>query len=228
MELSFRTYWTRMISFLSYSFIQNGFAFLSLLFLFAMVRVYKMKRPLNLSFFSLTLLVLFFFWSFSAVNFFSLRYLLLTFPFLFLLLIYPVTIAIENKLFLTVLMFLSIGWIASNSYIERMSEGSIWHIDPVTVQRESIDTLKSLAEPDDLILTGFLMKENLIRTAPGYLSDKELFHHVEVYPIEGAKWLVISNIENEAWMQEMIDSNKAVPIWEKKRNHAWVKIYKLK
>lgn len=215
-------------AFFNILFLFNNLRYLTIVFVVALVVVLVRKQKLNGRFLSLGALMITTFWLFSAFNFFSNRYLLVLLPLVVLSLWHTIDVALQKIPLKVAVSVVLVGLIAWGTWDKRnWGDANPWHTKLVEMHEAAADYLVEQQAHRDTIATHFLMTYYLTEPIAGYVTQEDTFSHVYNWPIDGAKWLLVSNIEKEPWLEDWKHRPDLDQVWRNEYPEVgWVEIYR--
>ncbi len=163
---------------------------------------------------------------FSAVNFYSNRYILCLFPLLTILASAAIHFATSIRKWIhpalvTVLSFICLYFSMSN---RKSSDHSMGYADAIRTQVAAVEVLKSEAATEDRVAAAFLMTKNLSSHYPRYVAPEQVFVNLTT-DVNSADWAIFSN--NEKYFKpEDLSGFELLQRFE--INKAWCEVYKKK
>lgn len=209
-------------------FLFNNLRYLTVVFVIALVVVIARKQKVNGRFLSLSVLMITTFWVFSAFNFFSNRYLLVLLPLVVLSIWHVIDRGITNIALKASIGFILIGLVTWATWDKRnWGDSNPWHTKLVHMHEAAANYLVEQQAHQDTIATHFLMTYYLTKPIAGYIAPKDTFSHVFNWPIEGARWVLVSNIEQAPWLLAWKHRPDMEQVWRQSYpDVGWVEIYK--
>lgn len=216
--------------YLSYTFIFRGRNLLSFLAIGSLIfLLIKKNRQLSsasniilgITFFVLSYL------SFSALNFYSPRYLLSVLPLILLIFSFFIQTAFTSIFFIRafVIAGVSIHLIYFSFFRLEPNDHTLGYREMIKVHQEMCSYLENEIKTDTKIATHFLMKANLENPDIGYLRKGQPYTQVKLSANSITQVAVISNIEqDEALMNFLEISNKKL-LKRIEYNNCWAACY---
>lgn len=230
MELELESFLSQLEAFTAYLFIYYGRNIISLALLVALGVVLFKKRKLSKAS-ALFLTFIGMFLLFSALNFFSPRYILCCIP-----LFAMVTASLSSRIIPDKpgwVILLTILLAAPSLYYSITRKTGVDHnlgyINAVETQESSIDFCLEKKWNNKIIYTGFLMYKYMSNPAPGYLEKEDVFTKVTTKNPEKAEIIILTSTEKNKKVKEMVmNSEKYERVFKKSQGNSVAQIYKLK
>ncbi len=185
----------------SYLFIYYGRNAISfLIIVFAAILLVKNRKSIRLSTPFKHVILLFIlivgFLLFSALNFYSNRYILCLFPVFSLLSAAVIYYTIKSELLSLMLVAALAGVTMYFSLtIRGDKDHNLGYADAVKVQQQVVDYCVANKWQEKKIMTGFLMSKNLTSHYPGYVHKDSLFIHIQSEDPASADILLLTSTE---------------------------------
>ncbi len=219
---------SKLEGFTSAIFIYNGRNALSMVIIVALVTIIFFKKSIRnysdkLLFFVLLICIFLFG---SSVNFYSIRYILCTLPFIAIIAGILIEVAFPKK-YISYIFILGIVAIQIFSTLHKRKDfdHSIGYIDAINVHQKTISFLEYNNMYERNICTEFLMMHNITSTSPRYLSTKRTFKNVSNYLSKKTEVFILTSCEKT----DNINTIKADQDFELvkrfEKNNSWAEIY---
>lgn len=146
---------------------------------------------------------------FSALNFYTVRYILVVLPLVLLLMTYFIAESLKQKKW--ILLVFTIG-ILIHSVIQLFDRRSVRdinlsYLDFGPAQLEVVDYMERNELYDKNIFTGFLTGTALTQAHAGYRNTSNKFSKVNQELEDGVKYFIFSSLEPH-WLEKKVRSNK--------------------
>ena len=164
---------------------------------------------------------------FSALNFYSPRYVLSVFPFIIALFIHAIIISLKTKriFFFVVIVLLLLNNVWFTFHDMRSNDHNLGYRDMVRVHMKMV----SYCEENDMyeknIFAPFLMHKNLTNADLGYLSKKSTFKNVKSNIDSTTEYVLLSNIDAEKIYYGQIKNFNGVLLKRFNQKKCWAEIY---
>ncbi len=233
MTFDIKTFYNKFINISRYVFQLEGRLVLTLVLLILLVFSIVRKR-INIeqkNYLLITVIIFVFYISFSALNFYTVRYTMSIFPFLFLLFGIVINSAFKNYskalIYIPVIAFMALS-LKYSVKPEGVGDRTIGFLKMVDVHKKTVAYCEDVDLYDKEIGTHFLMLYNLKSTFMGYLSKGRIFRKTvglgEPYP----EVVIISNIELNEHAKAIQKSEQYQLLKRFENGLAWCEIYEKK
>ena len=214
-----------------YIFVNEGRFILSFTSLIAVTWLFcKNKfRQKELNYFILGTIILIFYSLFSALNFFTLRYLLAIIPIFSIIAGILINKLFKNKIYLSIIVIFLFSLISVFFTIKSNGNGdnTLSYKNMITANKKIIDFCEEQNLYNDKIYSNFLMKYNLQNTFLNYLNSDKTFTIVDDF--NDADYIIVSSNENYPNKDMVKDTNKFKLLKSVIINQSsWCEIYKRK
>lgn len=166
---------------------------------------------------------------FSALNFYTVRYILSVLPVFFILSAIVLVKLFEKRTYISYIVLSGFLFITVQDNIKATSVGdtTLSFADIVTVHKNAISYCEQNNFYEKNIQTHFLMLYNLQEPFMGYLQNNKPFKRVSHYNyIDDADVVIISSIETPQELANDIRQNKQFVLAKKfEKNIAWCEVY---
>lgn len=231
-ELDWHKFWNKFSSIYHRTFENDGraiFTYISVAVTIWLIIKKKLSSKETL-FVGLSYTFFIFYLAFSALNFFTTRYVLAFFPIYYLLFGFLLYKTFLNIPWISLPVILIYGWIAieASSKTTSIGDTSLKFINVVNVHKEAIRYCEEADYYDRIISTHFLMFFNFNNPYMGYRETDIRFKNIWHYNSEVKDLVIISSVERGKRAEELEADETLALIKSFENDYAWCKIYQKK
>ncbi len=169
---------------------------------------------------------------FSALNFFTPRYLLAAMvPLFFIIAAWVNTLIgfIDSRIYYVVICAILITGTYTFTHSTNSGDADLGSFNALELQQDVVDYFEKNVSPDDNIYTSsFLESQHLQDPATGFLRSSKVFKNTTWKYDRSSQYLLFDNIENDARYNELKANPAFVLVIRLEKGKNWAEIYKRK
>ncbi|MCG3165149.1 MAG: hypothetical protein POELPBGB_00910 [Bacteroidia bacterium] len=196
------------------------------LFQLIFIKIYYEDKEKGTSL-SLMGLFVFIYFIFCQLNFLSLRYLLLLFPIVFVIIYGLLFIILENQkwIFTLIAIVCTANCFRQITKYDMAGDFNMSYLDAIKTQQEAIQHCETTNLHEQKIFTSFILNNALSQKSAGYLSGSNEFSEITDTLTSDVEYCLFTNIDLQDISDSLLNVSDLRKIKSFQNNDIWVDIY---